>query len=722
MIEKFNIAGYCRISVDIESDKTPNISIEHQKELIREYVEKNFPGSALDFYEDRDKSGYTFEQRPGYQAMRPYLLNGTYDVLIVKDFSRFSRRNGKGLVELEELRDAGLRIISIGDIIDFPNDDDWFKIQFHFLVNEMPVTDTSKKVNKVVELRQEKGEWICAAPYGYKMSMPRKDPYEIIPEEASVVQKIYDLYLKGWGYKKIANYLTEKHILTPRASEKARKDAEGIENNIKAKAEWSVATIQGILTNDAYIGTLRQGKTKRIKINGKSVCKHECEQKEFKNHHESIIDFKTFAAAQEAMKSRTRNHYRGQKKYDNFYSGLMVCGDCGSPMFPMSRKGNDAYRCGEYHKRGLKACTSHFVKVEMLDSVLKEYLRFIRNTSAEMIERINMSLENEDSEVKKSETSIENLEKLIKEAEEERKIHLRQKARAIIKEPDKEEELEELYDEMVQECADRIEGLRNQIAMISDKRDTVIRINRIAKTALQIFDDIINKDKLNTNDLLLIIEKIIVYEDHIEIELKSDIDTLLRCGTLPEPLEESANFNSGTVDIASTEIVQMSRNHLDKVYSVNVISNGDPLEIYTDSDGEVIFKKYSPIGELSSITTQYAEVLSRGTGLPVIVTDRDCVIACAGISKKEALDRRVSRSLENLMERRENFVCCVDSERIKPVEGLDYEAAVACPIVGGGDVSGAIILMMNENGSCPTQTETKLTQIAASFLGKQMEE
>lgn len=722
MIEKFNIAGYCRISVDIESDKTPNISIEHQKELIREYVEKNFPGSALDFYEDRDKSGYTFEQRPGYQAMRPYLLNGTYDVLIVKDFSRFSRRNGKGLVELEELRDAGLRIISIGDIIDFPNDDDWFKIQFHFLVNEMPVTDTSKKVNKVVELRQEKGEWICAAPYGYKMSMPRKDPYEIIPEEASVVQKIYDLYLKGWGYKKIANYLTEKHILTPRASEKARKDAEGIENNIKAKAEWSVATIQGILTNDAYIGTLRQGKTKRIKINGKSVCKHECEQKEFKNHHESIIDFKTFAAAQEAMKSRTRNHYRGQKKYDNFYSGLMVCGDCGSPMFPMSRKGNDAYRCGEYHKRGLKACTSHFVKVEMLDSVLKEYLRFIRNTSAEMIERINMSLENEDSEVKKSESSIENLEKLIKEAEEERRIHLRQKARAIIKEPDKEEELEELYNEMVQECADRIEGLRNQIAMISDKCDTVIRINRIAKTALQIFDDIINKDKLNTNDLLLIIEKIIVFEDHIEIELKSDIDTLLRCGTLPEPLEDAANFNSGTVDIASTEIVQVSRNHSDKVYSVNVISNGDPLEIYTDSDGEVIFKKYSPIGELSSITTQYAEVLSRGTGLPVIVTDRDCVIACAGISKKEALDRRVSRSLENLMERRENFVCCVDSERIKPVEGLDYEAAVACPIVGGGDVSGAIILMMNENGSCPTQTETKLTQIAASFLGKQMEE
>lgn len=152
------------------------------------------------------------------------------------------------------------------------------------------------------------------------------------------------------------------------------------------------------------------------------------------------------------------------------------------------------------------------------------------------------------------------------------------------------------------------------------------------------------------------------------------------------------------------------------------IREGDPLEIYTDADGEVIFKKYSPIGELSSITGQYADVLARGTGLSVIITDRDSVIACAGVSKKEMLERRVSRSLESLMEKRENYVCCVDSERIKPIEGIDREAAVAFSIVGAGDVSGCVVMLLNENGSCPTQTETKLAQIAASFLGKQMEE
>lgn len=84
MIERFAIAGYCRISIDEEMDRD-NTSIENQKAIIREYAERNFPGSDLTFYEDRDRSGYTFEQREGYQLMRPYLLDKYYDIPIVKD-------------------------------------------------------------------------------------------------------------------------------------------------------------------------------------------------------------------------------------------------------------------------------------------------------------------------------------------------------------------------------------------------------------------------------------------------------------------------------------------------------------------------------------------------------------------------------------------------------------------------------------------------------------
>ena len=92
MIKTFDIAGYARISVDDELDRE-NVSIENQKAIIEEYVKTRFPGSTLTFFEDRDRSGYTFEQRESYQQMRRDLLNHKYDILIVKDFSRFSRRD-----------------------------------------------------------------------------------------------------------------------------------------------------------------------------------------------------------------------------------------------------------------------------------------------------------------------------------------------------------------------------------------------------------------------------------------------------------------------------------------------------------------------------------------------------------------------------------------------------------------------------------------------------
>ena len=152
------------------------------------------------------------------------------------------------------------------------------------------------------------------------------------------------------------------------------------------------------------------------------------------------------------------------------------------------------------------------------------------------------------------------------------------------------------------------------------------------------------------------------------------------------------------------------------------IREGDPLEIYTDADGEVIFKKYSPMGEMSEFTSQYADVLYRATNMPVIVTDRDHVISCTGLSKKDTIDRHITKELEDIMENRSSFVAGSDKGILMPVEGLDRNAAIAYPIVGSGDVSGAVILLFNENGTAPTQAEIKLAQVAASFLGKQTEE
>ena len=714
------VYGYTRISVDLQEDFQENTSIENQKKIIRDFVKAEFPDAELTIFEDRDRSGYTFAQRESYQIMRADLMSGECKILVVKDFSRFSRRNSLGLWELETLRDAGVRIISIGDHIDYPTRDDWMLIQFKFLLNEMPVTDTSKKIKQIINSRQKSGQWICAVPYGYRMINTKEMIYQIDPPAAEIVREIFRLYNNGWGYKRIANHLTECGIPTPRANEIAAKEAEGKPTKITAKNEWSIITVQTILKNDFYIGTLRQKKYTRKGINGKNVKIGDEDQVVIENAHEAIIDIRTFTYAQDQLKIRTKTNFRGEKKYAADYSGFLFCGDCGSPMFSMSRADlAPSYTCGTYHRRGLKGCTSHHIRVDVLDSMLKEYIKRVRDNCSSMVEELQKMIDDQPKREEELGNTIEKIQEQLDRARSELKSLYKERVLIGTSDDARARTKLSVFDELEEELVDRIERLEKQFEASNDLRNSIIQTNRKAKTVIEVFDDIISKEKLDKRDIGIIVERITVYEGHIEIMLKSDIDELLSIDTSESGTENAVNFNSGSRDIT---ITQKSGKHTDKVFTANVICNGDPLEIFTDSDGEVIFKKYSPIGELNSLTSQYADVLFRGTGLPVIVTDRDSVIACAGISKKEVMDRRVSQSLESLMERHENYICAVDSERIRPVEGLDKDAAVAFSIVGGGDVSGAVVMLMHENGSCPTQTETKLAQIAASFLGKQMEE
>ena len=720
MREHFDIAGYCRISVDEEVGRD-NVSIENQKAIIQDYVRRTFPDSTLTFYEDRDRSGYTFEQREGYQELRKKLMAHKYDILVVKDFSRFSRRNSRGLVELEDLRDVGLRIISIGDGIDFPNDDDWVKIQFQFLMNEMPVTDTSRKVRSVVKRRQEDGRWICAAPYGYIVN--KQQEFEVVPTEAEIVRKIFALYISGWGYKRIANYLTDEGIPTPRMAERTRREADGETPTRKVKNEWAIITVQGIIDNDFYIGTLRQGKYTRRKINGADVKRDASDHKVFEHHHQEIIDYRTFATARVLREERSTSHYRGVKINDNVYSGFLFCGDCGSPMFAMSRRDiRDAYRCGEYHRRGRKACTSHHIRVDKLDELVKDYVRKVKENSAHMLDRLNADLARETEDIAETEKAAQNLTAVLDDLQAELKATKRQRVRDIMKHPEQEALLEETYDEMESDLSRRIEGIRNQIDMSADKRNTIIRVNRAAKTAMEVFDDILQKPKLERQDLTLIIERITVFEDHIEVQLKADIDSILKSGTLPEETEDAANFDPGMADSSPVTIVQCSEKHADKVYHVNVISNGDPLEIFTDKDGELIFKKYSPIGELSDFAAQICDSLKKSTDGIAAVCDRDAVIAIAGGAKRELLDKPISPQLGQIMDERTTYRLDTGVSSV-PVCASDEKfcASVAAPIITEGDIMGCV-LFVTPRGSAPgTEVEFKLAQTAACFLSKQME-
>lgn len=153
------------------------------------------------------------------------------------------------------------------------------------------------------------------------------------------------------------------------------------------------------------------------------------------------------------------------------------------------------------------------------------------------------------------------------------------------------------------------------------------------------------------------------------------------------------------------------------------IREGDPLEIYTDNDGEVIFKKYSPIGEMGNIATQYSEVLYKTSGFPAVICDRDHVIAVSGLPKKELLERRVSPALEEMMEMRRSYsAASAGDSALQPVEGVDRYAVAGAPIIAAGDVCGSVLFLSGENKASAGEAEMKLIGAASLFLAKQMEE
>ena len=149
------------------------------------------------------------------------------------------------------------------------------------------------------------------------------------------------------------------------------------------------------------------------------------------------------------------------------------------------------------------------------------------------------------------------------------------------------------------------------------------------------------------------------------------------------------------------------------------IREGDPLEIYTDNDGEVIFKKYSPIGELGEFAAEYAEVLAKGTDCGIIICDRDHCIAAAGLPKKEVLERRVSPALEGIMESRKPF-SRAGGQELLPLEGSELSAVFAVPIIASGDINGCVVFC--SDAQAPLESDQKLALVAAAFLGRQMED
>lgn len=525
-------AGYVRLSKD--DDKRNYVSIENQKLIINQFAAEE--GFVIDrWYEDDGVTGYKFD-RPGFNQLMED-LDKDIDIVFVKDFSRLGRHNAKVLLLLDEFQERGKRLVVVDDNYDSSDpEDDTIGIKTWF--NERYVKDTSKKIRRALGAKQKEGTLMTQAPFGYKRNEKDKSIIEIVPKEAEHVKMVYELYLQGSGYRKIANYLTEQGVPTPSMIRREREIEEGRFTKNKVATEWTDSMVKEILANDFYIGTLRLRKRARVTVHGKDKRVPKDEQFAFENNHPAIIDKATFDLIQDMKAKRVKGNYRGSRgqwigsEIPNPFGSCLYCKDCGSRLTPIKRettaRTRKYYICTTYNTKGKRYCSkAHLIEEEDLMNDVITYIKLCRDSLAEVIASYDMR--DFESEKKSVEQKRQDLQSALAEQKQMLKNIFAQKQRDLLKTPEFADVLNETYDSLQKDILAQMHGLELQLSALNETSLENESVKEKLYTALQVVDKIIDGGILTRKDIEILIERIEVDEDGFpEIELKYGLSGLIK--------------------------------------------------------------------------------------------------------------------------------------------------------------------------------------------------
>jgi len=525
-------AGYVRLSRD--DDKRNYVSIENQKLIINQFAaERNM---VIDrWYEDDGVSGYKFD-RPGFNQLMED-LDKDVDRVFVKDFSRLGRHNAKVLLLLDDFQERGKQLIVIDDNYDsMQAEDDTIGIKTWY--NERYVKDTSKKIRRAIGARQKEGTLMTLTPFGYIRNEKDKTKIEIVPQEAEYVKMVYDLYLKGSGYRMIANYLTENKVPTPSMVRHERELEEGKVTKRAVALEWSDSMVKEMLDNDFYIGTLRLRKRARSTVHGKDKRVPKEEQCIFENNHPAIIDKATFELIQDMKEKRVKSNYRGShgqwigSEIPNPFGSCLFCKDCGCRLTPIRRTTSAGerkyYICTTYNTKGKRYCAkAHLIEENDLMEDVVTYIRLCRNSLSEVIASYDMK--DFDSEKQTVEEKRIELQNRIDERKKQLKVLFTQKVRDLSNAHGNEDIVKETYDALQQDILSQIHGLEMQLKELAETSLENEDVKGKLQNALQVVDRIIEKGVLDRKDIEILIERIEVDEEGLpEIELKYGLSGLIQ--------------------------------------------------------------------------------------------------------------------------------------------------------------------------------------------------
>ena len=525
----FKVGMYLRLSQEdkIKKDKESN-SIENQRSIIKNYIDKNDDLVFINEYVDDGFTGTSFN-RPGFQKMLEDLKNSKIDTIIVKDLSRFGRNYievGKFLEET--FPTMKVRFISIIDNIDSfknPESSSSMLVNFRNLINDEYARDISRKIKSVYRVKQIKGEYIAArVSIGYMKDSNEK--YKLIVDNggAKIVKLIFELALDNKNPIMISDYLNERKIPTPsqykKQMGKAYKTNIVTEENID-DMKWTPSMVSNILRNRIYTGDTVQNKKSKISYKlKKRVDVAEEDLIIVENTHEALVSKEDFNWIQERYFSKIIQVRRKNHDYALF-SGFLICNDCHRGLYYLEsrrpRKDGSRlkyYICGT-NKVNSKKCTPHSIRENDLIEIVKKSI----NNQIKLVTKLNNELEliskNKKSSIK-GDVLLERKNQLLEEVN--KKMTLKQSLYSDWKENTI------TYDEFKDysnSYNNEIYDIRQTIKLIDEELEELNNIPNYQIELINLFNDKEQFNEIDRNILFKFIDYIYISEDKkVEIVFK----------------------------------------------------------------------------------------------------------------------------------------------------------------------------------------------------------
>ena len=512
----FLAAIYLRLSND-DGDKAESDSIRNQRSLLQDFVSKHSELSLIEEYVDDGYSGANFE-RPAFQRMMEDVRNHKINCIIVKDLSRLGRNYIETGRYLEKIFPVlGVRFIAVNDhydSADTKNDAEQIIVPFKNLINDAYCRDISMKIRSQLEIKRKKGEFTGSyASYGYAKDPVDKNHLVIDEYAAEIVRFIFNMKMDGYSADRIAMKLNEMGVLTPMEYKRSCGFNYTCGFRSYKDAKWCATSVLRILKNELYVGTMVQGKTRKINYKVKACMDVRPEEwVKVEGTHEPIVSKEIFECVQNLMKLDTRTSPEEEMIY--IFSGLLRCGDCGQNMVRrvVKKKGKQYcyYHCSTYKNK--EGCTSHNISDVKLQKVV---LEAIRNQIALLVQAdtIMAQIENIPQQqfgVKLLDSQIRTLNAEVQKYKDLRNNLYQDMVDGII--------TREEYRDIKQTFTRKMERAEESIRELETKKRRLLSNEMRMQKWVEEFKNCRNIESLDRKVTVMLIERIVVYSsDRIEI-------------------------------------------------------------------------------------------------------------------------------------------------------------------------------------------------------------